>query len=283
MTVITIATDTVYNCSGSSVSSSDNKTKHLASCASERLSRDMSNLYHFCTLSDVQLQARGEQCFRAHKAILATRSPVFAAMFSHGMKETQSGLVDLSDVEPAVLDELLHFVYSGSLLTDIGQFSEPKQVQESKGPRGPPKEPCILGAFAPASARTEEVKAPSAIATSAAGWKWPWSKSTHQQSQASSFLSLDDSSAIPIACGATLIAADTKRPRDSTASRQKDQQITSHVQLMSHLLLQADRFQIADLVQLCVDVLSQHLCLSNILDILQLADRFPTLALKVIL
>ncbi len=50
--------------------------------------------------------------FYAHKAILAARSPVFAKMFSHDMKESATNTVKLPDIEPAVLKELLTYVYT---------------------------------------------------------------------------------------------------------------------------------------------------------------------------
>ena len=57
--------------------------------------------------SDVTLAAGGEK-FRAHKAILAARSPVFQAMLK-GNKASIS-TVKIHDVEPAVLRELLRSV-----------------------------------------------------------------------------------------------------------------------------------------------------------------------------
>lgn len=52
-------------------------------------------------------------CFYAHKAILAIRSPVFAKMFSHDMKETTTDSIELCDIEPVVLKELLTYIYTG--------------------------------------------------------------------------------------------------------------------------------------------------------------------------
>ncbi|XP_055840544.1 protein roadkill-like [Episyrphus balteatus] len=72
----------------------------------------------FCELldsekfSDVTL-AVGEYEFQAHKNILSARSDVFAAMFEHDMKEQQSNRVVITDVDHVVLQELLHFIYTG--------------------------------------------------------------------------------------------------------------------------------------------------------------------------
>ena len=54
--------------------------------------------------------------FKAHKAILAARSPVFAAMFEHGMAECRANRVNITDVEPDILAEVLRFIYTGRVI-----------------------------------------------------------------------------------------------------------------------------------------------------------------------
>ncbi|KAL5966630.1 BTB and MATH domain-containing protein 43, partial [Taenia solium] len=54
--------------------------------------------------------------FKAHKAILAARSPVFAAMFEHGMAESRANRVNITDVEPDILGEVLRFIYTGRVV-----------------------------------------------------------------------------------------------------------------------------------------------------------------------
>ena len=65
--------------------------------------------------TDVQLLVSG-RIFHAHRWILATRSPVFAAMFSHNMLEANTGCVDISDITPNIFEKLLFFIYNGRLL-----------------------------------------------------------------------------------------------------------------------------------------------------------------------
>ena len=73
----------------------------------------------FC---DVKLTATEQQedeyprqiNFYAHKAILAARSPVFAKMLSHDMKESATNTIELLDIEPAVLKELLTYIYTNN-------------------------------------------------------------------------------------------------------------------------------------------------------------------------
>ncbi|TPP56080.1 Speckle-type POZ protein [Fasciola gigantica] len=54
--------------------------------------------------------------FEAHKAILAARSPVFAAMFEHGMEESRANRVEITDMEPDTLAEVLRYIYTGQVI-----------------------------------------------------------------------------------------------------------------------------------------------------------------------
>jgi speckle-type POZ protein len=59
----------------------------------------------------------GTRQFPAHKSILASRSEVFEAMFTHSTKEKLTNRIDIEDIEPEVFQELLHFIYTGRLST----------------------------------------------------------------------------------------------------------------------------------------------------------------------
>ncbi|KOB75925.1 Speckle-type poz protein, partial [Operophtera brumata] len=63
-----------------------------------RLSDDLGALFDNERFSDVTLAVGGRE-FQAHKAILAARSPVFAAMFEHEMEERKRNRVDITDVD----------------------------------------------------------------------------------------------------------------------------------------------------------------------------------------
>ena len=54
----------------------------------------------------------GKKEFQAHKTILSARSPVFAAMFQHNMKEASLNRVDVVDIEPDIFQALLRFIYT---------------------------------------------------------------------------------------------------------------------------------------------------------------------------
>lgn len=70
------------------------------------------------SFSDVTIVV-GSREFPAHKAILAARSRVFAAMFTHAMLESKLDRVVINDCEPAIFDELLHFIYTDSVRGDV--------------------------------------------------------------------------------------------------------------------------------------------------------------------
>lgn len=78
-----------------------------------RLSEDMGILFEKSLFADCVL-CSGNKEFQVHKAVLACRSPVFAAMFEHGMTEARSDRVIIEDIDPEVLREMLKFMYTGS-------------------------------------------------------------------------------------------------------------------------------------------------------------------------
>ncbi|CAL1273689.1 unnamed protein product [Larinioides sclopetarius] len=76
------------------------------------LPNDMGELFEDQKFSDVILSVEGTEFF-AHKAILAARSPVFAAMFEHDMEEKKQNRVEIIDMKADVLRDMLHFIYTG--------------------------------------------------------------------------------------------------------------------------------------------------------------------------
>ncbi|KAH7731639.1 speckle-type poz protein [Aphelenchoides avenae] len=76
-----------------------------------RLSEDMGTLFEKHQFSDLII-ACGSKEYPVHKAVLASRSPVFGAMFEHEMTEARSDRVVIDDIEPEVVKELLRFMYT---------------------------------------------------------------------------------------------------------------------------------------------------------------------------
>ncbi|KAL6651421.1 hypothetical protein ACP70R_010346 [Stipagrostis hirtigluma subsp. patula] len=64
--------------------------------------------------ADVTFSVDG-QLFDAHRCVLAARSPVFEAELFGPMKKKPRQHIKIEDVEPAIFEALLHFIYTDSL------------------------------------------------------------------------------------------------------------------------------------------------------------------------
>uniref|UniRef100_A0A914Z0X6 BTB domain-containing protein n=1 Tax=Panagrolaimus superbus TaxID=310955 RepID=A0A914Z0X6_9BILA len=67
---------------------------------------------------DITITADGKEV-TAHKLVLAARSPVFAAMFESGMKETKENKVEIKDFSHDLVAAAIKLCYHHSLVTDI--------------------------------------------------------------------------------------------------------------------------------------------------------------------
>ncbi|XP_014210719.1 speckle-type POZ protein B [Copidosoma floridanum] len=76
------------------------------------------------SFSDVILEANDGTKIPAHKSILASRSSVFAEMFSHDMKENKESKVEIKDLDEKVLKTMLQYIYSGSFNENDCQINE---------------------------------------------------------------------------------------------------------------------------------------------------------------
>ncbi|CAL5081993.1 unnamed protein product [Urochloa decumbens] len=65
-------------------------------------------------LSDILVNAGGGGSIRAHRAVLAARSPVFASMFSHDLRETRESTLDIPDMTVGACRAFMGYLY-GSL------------------------------------------------------------------------------------------------------------------------------------------------------------------------
>ncbi|RLN12129.1 hypothetical protein C2845_PM09G21080 [Panicum miliaceum] len=78
---------------------------------SSALNHHLGELLQKGTGADVTLVPSGES-FKAHKAVLASRSPVFAAAFFGHMKEKHLQVIEIKDMDAAVFGAMLRFVYT---------------------------------------------------------------------------------------------------------------------------------------------------------------------------
>ncbi|KAL6030092.1 hypothetical protein STEG23_037756 [Scotinomys teguina] len=75
------------------------------------LADDLGELWENSCFTDCCLVVAGQE-FRAHKAILAARSPVFRATFEHDMEENRKNHVEIRDLEPQVFKTMMDFIYT---------------------------------------------------------------------------------------------------------------------------------------------------------------------------
>lgn len=86
------------------------------------LSSDLEALFENKQFTDVELNVNGVT-LHAHRIILASRSPVFCAMFQNDMKEKKERKIDISDVQPKVMKEVLRYLYTETVngLSSMGK------------------------------------------------------------------------------------------------------------------------------------------------------------------
>ena len=82
--------------------------------------KDLEKLFNNRSGTDVCFIIE-EKEIKAHKLILSTRSPVFAAMVESGMKESLENHVEINDIAPDIFEALLRFVYTDRV--DLNQVN----------------------------------------------------------------------------------------------------------------------------------------------------------------
>lgn len=88
----------------------------------------LRNMFNRCETSDVTFYCGEKQeSIHAHKCILAARSDVFKAMFFSGFLEHQSRVVEVPDIDPMVMKEVLHHIYTDILpdKTIMADYAKP--------------------------------------------------------------------------------------------------------------------------------------------------------------
>ncbi|XP_054720362.1 speckle-type POZ protein-like isoform X2 [Uloborus diversus] len=103
------------------------------------LAENLGNILEDLHFSDVTLKVE-EETFQAHKAILASRSKVFDGMFKSSMKESQETVVEIAEMKPPIIREMLQYIYAGTIgnlsmdaAIDLYVGSDRYDLQELKG------------------------------------------------------------------------------------------------------------------------------------------------------
>lgn len=78
----------------------------------DSIRHDLHSLYQDEVLSDFTIKCQGKE-FKVHKVLLASQSPVFKRMFVTDMTERRMNFVEISDIEPAVVSNMLTYIYTG--------------------------------------------------------------------------------------------------------------------------------------------------------------------------
>ena len=87
----------------------DQDPRSQAQCDSAKVSRE---IYQSRMHSDVVLSLDGKD-FRAHKLVLAARSPFLKCLFELNVKEGKTSVIDVHDMDESTLEDLLQFIYTG--------------------------------------------------------------------------------------------------------------------------------------------------------------------------
>ncbi|CAN6299403.1 unnamed protein product [Urochloa humidicola] len=104
------------------------KTSPFVEVPPPDLHRHLGDLLVSGEASDVTLSAGGVR-FRAHRCVLAARSPVFKAELLGSMREGTSDCdIDIEDMEPRVFKALLQFMYT-DVLPEVDQKEEAAMSQ----------------------------------------------------------------------------------------------------------------------------------------------------------
>ena len=80
----------------------------------KKLCEDFKQLFLEKDNADVEIIC-GERTFDCHQLILSARSPVFNAMFKTDMVEKKLQKVEIKELSPEVVAQMLSFIYTGSI------------------------------------------------------------------------------------------------------------------------------------------------------------------------
>ena len=76
-----------------------------------QIQQDLLKMLESTEFSDITIKCQGKE-FYCSKAVLGARSEVFKTMFLTDMKESRTGIIEIEDVSPEALKEVLIFLYT---------------------------------------------------------------------------------------------------------------------------------------------------------------------------
>ncbi len=79
----------------------------------DNIRKEMNTMYKTGTFTDATIKCGSDE-FKVHKAFLVSQSPVFKKMFEVGMEERKSNIIDVQDISPAVMSDLVAYLYTGT-------------------------------------------------------------------------------------------------------------------------------------------------------------------------
>lgn len=74
----------------------------------------LRNLWENKSLTDVTFKC-GDKTIEAHSIIISSASRVFTAIFENGFKESKERVIQVVDIKPEVLEQLLRYTYTGDV------------------------------------------------------------------------------------------------------------------------------------------------------------------------
>ena len=77
--------------------------------------KQLKMMYDKQLFTDAKINAGGKT-FEVHRGVLASHSSVFRKLFEMNMTENKEGPVEISEIDPTVMSDLLAFIYTGSAL-----------------------------------------------------------------------------------------------------------------------------------------------------------------------
>lgn len=104
----------------------------------QTVASDIKKMFGEELFTDFQLETNDGEVLKAHKVILAARSPVFFSMLSNDLEEARTGSVKILDFNRQIMKEVLRFVYQNEvenvddIASDLIFAAEKYQLEQLK-------------------------------------------------------------------------------------------------------------------------------------------------------